>query len=316
MILAADSTIRMDKSGWTQLKQCPLCSSATLLPLYQARDRHYGIQGQYQIAKCADCGLVFLNPMPDDSVLTKFYPETYYSYQDFSPKESKLKSVGRKLFLLSTSTQDPQFPKPGKMLDIGCGSGKFLSKMREKGWDTHGAEVSQSAARLGREHMGLDIFGGTILEANFPTESFDFIRSNHSFEHVYNPNETLAEVFRILKPGGKLHIGVPNIGSFNARFFKQYWWYLGAPVHTFNYSTATLSRMLTQHNFSVERVIYNSSYSGILGSWQIYANRNLTRISTDGPLYGNIFLRVIFQRLARLLDVLHQGDAIEVTATK
>jgi len=253
--------------------------------------------------------------MYSDQELCRLYPADYYAYQNSfrrSPWKEFLKTVVRG----RVGTLDPAFPVPGKMLDLGCGSGWFIAAMRDKGWETYGVEISREAAELGRAAAGLNIFSGTLEEAKFPSEFFDYVRANHSFEHIARPGETLDEIHRILQSRGKLLIGVPNIDSLNARVFRQYWWYLGAPVHPFNYSVATLSALLRKHNFRIEKVNYNSDSAGILGSIQIWLNRSNGRKSTEGAVINNPFLKVPGQWIAKCIDLFSLGDAIEITAVK
>ena len=202
------------------LSDCPLCGGHNFVPLLKARDFHYGNPGEYRLAQCSNCTLGFLDPMYDETELSKFYPADYYSFTDrFTSNQSSsgLRRLARKLFgTRERQTKDPHFDHPGKMLDVGCGSGWFLVKMRDQGWDVRGVEPSAAAAKLGQSERGLDIFPGTLLDIAFPAESFDYIRFNHSFEHVGRPNEVLAEVHRILKNDGKLLIAVPNRASVNA----------------------------------------------------------------------------------------------------
>ncbi|MBD2201301.1 class I SAM-dependent methyltransferase [Calothrix sp. FACHB-1219] len=300
-----------------KVNNCPLCGTSHYDKIYVTRDRHYNIQGSFTIVRCRECSLVFIDPMPTEEGLVKLYPDDYYSYQDFfAEKKSFLKDLIKKILLFNLGTKDPTFSAPGKILDIGCGSGNFLYSIREKGWDTYGVEVSLAGAKLGREAAGLKIFNGTLLEANFSNNYFDYIRSNHSFEHLVNPNEVLQEIYRILKPDGKLMIGVPNIDSLNAKIFKKYWWYLGAPIHPCNYSVKTLLAMLKKHNFVIDKVNYNSDYSGILGSIQIFFNRNSARLSSEGIFIKNYVLVVLFYWIAKILDLFRVGDAIEITCHK
>jgi SAM-dependent methyltransferase len=298
-----------------ELKGCPLCGGEKHQELYLARDRHYGIPGTFRIVRCAGCTLIFLNPMYSDDELSKLYPGDYYAYQD-NFELSYWKHVAKRLLCYRLSTRDPKFSAPGKMLDLGCGSGWFMRTMRDSGWEAYGVEINASAAALGRENAGLNIFSGTLKQAKFPSDFFDYIRSNHSFEHISCPGETLDELHRILKPTGKLMIGVPNVESLNAKTFRQYWWYLGAPVHTFTYSVQTLCKFLQKHCFTVERVTYNSDFSGILGSLQICLNRKSGRKSTQGLLINNPLFRIPCQWTAKLLDKVECGDAIEVTAVR
>jgi SAM-dependent methyltransferase len=297
------------------LEACPLCGGQGNVPIYITRDRHYGIPGLYRIVRCAGCSLVFLNPMYSDQELSKLYPDDYYAYQENSHR-SRWKEVVKSIFGYRVGTRDPTFFKPGRMLDLGCGSGWFISSMRDQGWQTHGVEISSVAAELGRKTAALDIFSGTLEQASFPAEFFDYIRSNHSFEHISSPNETLDEIHRILKPHGKLLIGVPNEGSLTSKIFGQYWWYRGVPVHPFTYSVQTLSRLLRKHRFVVEKVAYNSDCCGILGSFQIWLNRENGRRSSEGAMFNSRLLRILCHWSAKFTDLLKLGDEIEITAVK
>jgi SAM-dependent methyltransferase len=298
-----------------QVQNCPLCGEVDHRQRYQTTDRHYGIPGTFGIVQCNSCELMFLSPMYSDDELCAMYPNDYYAYQsNVTPK--RWKEILKTVLFFPGRTRDPEFLQPGKMLDLGCGSGRFLFSMRSMGWDTYGVEINSSAAELGRKIAGLNIVSGTLNEARFPDEFFDYVRANHSFEHLSCPNEVLKEIRRILKPDGKLFIGVPNVNSVNARLFQRYWWYLGAPVHPFTYSTETLKKLLTKHGFSAERVVYNSDYSGILGSAQIWLNRNNGRKSTEGAFFNAIPLRVVCHWIAKSIDLFHLGDAIEITAKK
>jgi len=299
----------------TILESCVLCGGKNLKSIYKTYDRHYGMKGEFNIDQCQSCSLVFLNPMPSEEYLTSLYPKTYYSYQDFYDKKSFLRNFYRN-YLLKIGTLDPHFDSPGKIVDVGCGSGKFLYAMKKKGWEVYGVEVNENAAKLGNELEQLNIHPGDLLTSKFDDDFFDYVRSNHSFEHMTNPEPVLEEMHRILKPDGKLLIGVPNIDSFNGRFFKKYWWYLGAPVHTFNYSVATLSKMLEKHGFVVEKVSYNGDYTGVLGSFQIFLNRKNGKMSKQGFFINNILFRAIAHRIAKLLNLFKTGDAMEIICSK
>lgn len=294
------------------LTRCPLCEATDIREIYVTSDRHYGIPGLHRVVKCASCSLIFLNPLYSDEKLASFYPDDYYAYQeraDNSPHKEILKSwLGYR-----TGTKDPSFARPGTMLDLGCGSGWFLEKMRARGWIAQGVEINKPAARLGRAR-GLDIFCGTLQEAKFPSEHFDYVRSNHSFEHMSCPHETLDEIYRILKPHGKLLVGVPNTKSVSAVLFAEHWWYLTVPVHVFNYSVENLSRLLTNHNFRVEEVNFNSDYHGLIGSLQIWLNRGGQKKSAEGLVFNNHLLRLVCQWSANVIDLWGRGDCVELTA--
>lgn len=294
--------------------KCIVCQSNEATPLFRTCDRHYGIPGEFDLIRCLHCGLVRLDPVPTADELGAMYAEDYYAYQP-QRKDFMLKRLARKILVTKIVTHNPKISNPGEFLDIGCGSGDYLHLMKAKGWRVRGVEPSSFGASEGKR-AGLDIFNGTLHDANFPSDSFDYVRANHSFEHIPNPVEVLSEVHRIVKPGGKIFIGVPNIDSLPYRMFGKYWWYLGAPVHTYNYSLTTLSTLVGRAGFVVEKVYFNSNFASLLGSLQIYANRNSNRKSTEGWLYRNHLLKLIAGIVEKGIDLVGQGDAIEVICRK
>ena len=303
------------RQGWTRVTGCSVCGGSNFQKRFSAEDVHYGIEGVYDLFRCAGCGLVFLNPMPDENAIGRLYPESYYSYQEHF-RVSKLKELLRTLSLMRIHTRDPRFDAPGRVLDIGCGSGWFLSEWRDRGWEVYGVEVSAEAAEVGRREAGLNIFAGTLLEARFPNQYFDYVRANHAFEHIVSSHEVLDEIRRILKPEGKLLLAVPNIESLTARIFGKSWWHLCAPVHVFSYSPSTLRRLLEQHGVRVATVRYNSDFSGIVGSLQIVVNRGTQRRADQGWLVNNPLMRIIAQRVARAIDLFRAGDVIEIVSSR
>ena len=295
-----------------RLDRCPVCHSTRLQHKLTGVDYHYQIAGEFSADECQNCDLVFLNPMPSARDLSALYPDDYYSYQP--PRlPHPLKEAVKAVLGLRKRTLLPRFKRPGTMLDIGCGAGQYLLEMKARGWHVFGAELSQGAARAGRS-AGLDIRGGELMQAGFADAMFDFVRSNHSFEHIPNPGPVLSEIRRVLKPEGRLFIGVPNIDGAMARLFGRYWWYMGLPVHTYSYNPRNLTYLLEHNGFKVERVRYYSDYGGTLGSLQIFANRHRVPHSSDGRIVRSKLLRLPGQYLARLLDLLRLGDCIEVIA--
>jgi SAM-dependent methyltransferase len=297
-----------------QPQPCIVCQSFNAPLCFRTRDRHYGIRGEFDVVRCASCGLVHLHPIPTVDELAGFYAQDYYAYRPMG-KDRDLKKLFKKLLKTKIETHNPTFPHPGEFLDIGCGSGEYLQRMRAEGWNVKGVEPSIFGAEEGRQN-GLDIFHGTLPEAKFVSDSFDYVRSNHSFEHVPNPVEILDEIYRILKPGGKLFVGIPNIDSIPYHIFGKYWWYLGAPVHTYNYTVSTISTLMQRSGFAIDTVFFNSNYASLLGSLQIYANRNNGKKSTEGRLMNNPLLILGANIVTRAIDFIHKGDAIEVIAQK
>ena len=290
---------------------CPVCGSGQSERRFRARDPHYGNGGWWWERECAGCRSLFLDPMPGASDIPGFYPDDeYYAYRPGS--RSRFKQAVMTALGCGSPTREPQFERPGKVLDFGCGAGDFLADARERGWECCGVEVSERAVAAAQER-GLDVRHAL---ADYPDASFDYVRANHSLEHVLDPPAVLREMHRVLKPGGTLFIGVPTRDGLPARIFGQYWWYLGAPVHPVTFSTAALTDLIRASGFRPVRVATHSDYGSITGSLQIYLNRHNGRTSSDGVLFRFKPALLLGHWSARLLDWAGMGDKLEIVALK
>ena len=297
------------------LHPCPICGDTNRQAIYRTRDRHYRISGDWTVARCSACGMVQLDPMPTAAELMALYPSDFYAFGDLSSKNTGLIAALKRFLFPSIYVKDPAFSKPGKILDSGCGTGWALLKFKNDGWECVGVEPSTAAARFGRENYQLDVRTGTVNSEKFPNALFDYVRSNHSLEHDPDAEKTIATFRRIIKDDGKLLVGVPNIDSLPARWFGRYWWYLGAPVHTYNFSIKHLTILLNNNNFDVVSVRHTCNYGGLIGSMQIYLNRNQpNKLSTDGWLINSRLMQVLAQIFSSLVNLFKQGDSIEVVA--
>ncbi len=301
------------------LRGCPTCDCRRTRKFATTHDRHYGyFDRMYDVFECTVCGLLFLNPMIGERELMSMYREdSYYAYEALEPErsDSTLRAIARSI-LLGSGPNDPKFDLSvsRRMLDIGCGSGAKLREMKRKGWDVAGVEISAKACAIANRHR-LSVSHGTLAEIGFSSESFDYVRSNHSFEHLVNPRETLKEIHRICKPDALILLGVPNTDSFAFKVFGKYWYFLGVPFHPFNYNCYNLRLLLEECGFEIVRIRYNSRHQGLRGSIRIWLNRNSRRMSSEGPCRG-MASRCAFVQLGRALDLLRMGDCIEVTSRK
>ncbi|HEU4472542.1 MAG TPA: class I SAM-dependent methyltransferase [Flavisolibacter sp.] len=310
------------KGNGQKFETCPVCQSSKIAFRLNTFDRHYLQHHQsFDVYRCTDCSLLFLNPMITEEELHDLYPkDSYYAYTEIAPfaVQKKVGLMQRlKRLVINTSSRDPEFLDISSLsvLDVGCGSGEKLAEFRQAGWKkVQGVEIDKRACEIGKAN-GIDIFHGTLLEAAFPSNSFDYVRSNHSFEHIIQNKAVIAEMFRICRPGGKLFIGVPNTGSLNFRLFGKYWYFLGIPFHPFGYNPKNLRLLLDEAGFEVEKVVHNGSALGILGSMQIALNSRRGIKHSQGFLLKKIFELPVHQ-LARLLNFARTGDCIEIIARK
>jgi 2-polyprenyl-3-methyl-5-hydroxy-6-metoxy-1,4-benzoquinol methylase len=155
----------------------------------------------------------------------------------------------------------------GRLLDVGCGSGEWLSVMKNLGWEVEGLDFDENAVRVARQ-TGLNVHCGALEDQRFPDGSFDAVTLNHVIEHVPDPVKTLKECARILKKGGKLVLATPNSASLSHRLFKNDWRGLEPPRHLHIFSPSSMRRALRiagMRNVLIQPVIATSViYESIL----------------------------------------------------
>ena len=294
---------------------CEVCGSHNIVKSFTYQDRHYNaVKNDFNVWQCKDCFLFFINPMPTTDELVSYYPNTYYAYED-KIRDSALKKRLVKFLRVEPSDLD-NIPTATseKILDFGCGSGWSLDLYKEKGFDTYGLEMDKRAI-IAAEKNGHNMSGIDLLSTNYESDFFDFIRSNHSMEHVNNPTEVVKEFRRILKSNGELFISCPNSGSLTRSIFGKYWYYTGVPFHTYNYRLSNLKILLENNGFSIKKVGYRSSWQGIFGSLAVFLNRNTDKASSDN-FFVNKFFRIIGLFLSKFTDLINRGESIEIYACK
>jgi len=132
-----------------------------------------------------------------------------------------------------------------EVLDIGCGAGTFLAKIRE----TAGASVTGVDFKdlsTSPSLRGADFRCGLFAEQDFGGRRFDLITMWHYLEHDYDPRKTLSAARDLLTPEGKLIIEVPRLDSATWRLYRERWPGLQAPQHTVLFTRRSLLAMLEQ----------------------------------------------------------------------
>ena len=136
----------------------------------------------------------------------------------------------------------------GAILDIGCGRGIFLSKLKKYGWAPMGTELFEGANTIA-EALEIPIKTGDLKELTLGTEVFDVVTLWHTLEHIEDLS-VLKKIHKVLKENGILVVSVPNIGSVQARIFKNNWFHINEPYHIHHFSPRSLSTLLLNNGFS------------------------------------------------------------------
>lgn len=263
---------------------CPVCGSAAEYD-FTGKDFMFGKPGSYEYGRCTRCGAVFQVPMPDPAQIAALYPDDYEQYQPERPKQLKniekgaLRAVhGYKhldvpgIYILAGHLlgrvkyrNTPPFRGGGRALDIGCGNGKFLIKLRALGWEVQGVEFNAGAVEVCRDN-DLDVIHGDLESAAFHGASFDLVSARHLIEHLPDPNGFMEEVARILKPGGYLYIRTPSSKALGRKVFGKYWFPNEVPRHLVMFSPGNLALLAGRHGLAKGQISTQTSPKYVLNS--------------------------------------------------
>lgn len=277
---------------------CDLCGSTGEIAQSGIRDPDGQLDGAWSFRRCgnAACGTFWLDPAPPPQELWKAYT-TYHTHtgsKQGRPGKALLSLAHRFIRLsylprllssgLKREADDLRFmmlgnETPGRLLDVGCGGGRFLRRMQKRGWQVAGTDFDeQAAARVSRRY-GIETHVGDLPHCGLPAGSFDAITLSQVIEHLYAPLATLRECLRLLRPGGLLVMTTPNAASLGAAEFGASWRGWEAPRHLHLFTVDSLSALARQAGFEIieartysagSAVVYRTSREiarGGAGSW-------------------------------------------------
>ncbi|MCD5390630.1 class I SAM-dependent methyltransferase [candidate division NPL-UPA2 bacterium] len=222
--------------------KCMLCDLDETQLLY--------VKDSFNIVRCKQCGLIYVNPRPGEGLLAEIYRQEYhqaYQGKDFvklHEGEFKKRLFEERIKIIQ------KYKKGGRILDVGCSYGYFLEVARGRGWDTYGIELSQYAADYAREKMGLNVFSGDVFSVDYH-DYFDVCTLWHVLEHMPTPIKSLQRIHRLLKKDGMIVIETPNINCSKAKKQKESWGYLRLPEHLYYYTSATIKQLLSKCGFEI-----------------------------------------------------------------
>ncbi len=279
-----DTETGLIKNSLSQERPCPLCASSP------EQSRVVFIKEGFAYRKCSVCSLIYVSPALREAVLKEAYEESDYAQSWMqvllNPVEQQF---NRPKFELGLREIEQTVGKKGKLLDIGCAVGQFLSVGRDSGWDVCGIELNQRE----REYccaQGFRVLGEPLTATLFPPASFDAVTLWEVLEHVPHPRQLTESIYTLLKPGGVALIVVPNVDSLAARILQEKCNMFFGLGHINMFTIATLTRLLQQAHFKIVSSTTIISEISVLNNYMHY----------EHPYLGNA------QQLLNLFDILNE----------
>ena len=237
----------------------------------------------------AEKEMLLTKPQPEASKLSQHYEsDQYISHTDnkkglvpFLYHVVKKRSLKKKLGLINSLKKNAK-----SILDIGAGTGAFLSFIKSDFSYVTGIEPNQKARELAQEK-------GVSLEQDLNDvrdKLFDVITMWHVLEHVPNLEETIRDVEALLKPNGILIIAVPNFYSFDAAYYKNFWAAFDVPRHLWHFSKASMNKLFSDKLslLKISPMVFDSFYVSMLSEKNKSGKLNLLKAFLVG-LRSNIY---------------------------
>jgi SAM-dependent methyltransferase len=278
------------------ITECPVCSGANFKTLVESTfsgtpldaapfflaNRRDVVHGQIQ--RCRTCGFTFTNPQ----FLADDYNEIYKNAPRSSDSEVSLREADAQRFRRLAKTVRNDVGKFDRFLDFGCGSGGFLLAMDDPAGV--GFELGEAGVfSIGPSQVTTGRLFDVIGTNGFEKGSFDLITSFYVFEHLPDLDKYVEALGSLLKPGGHLVIGVPNISSWNARLSRSRWNnYL--LEHLWFFNRKTLQKFMARAGFQETRyrsVAYDAPLAHIV-------SRIAQTYGLPAPKFGPKLSNIVF----------------------
>jgi SAM-dependent methyltransferase len=252
------------------MSACKICGNTSGNKTQTAREMMFGLRDKFEYLECGNCGCVQLLNLPAD--MAKYYPPNYYSFQRHGWVMTRVRrrwaayacgansAIGWFVTELicpnnaMTSVHRLGLPKSGKVLDVGCGSGKLLQDLYYFGY-TNASGVDPFIEKDIVYPTGLTIYKRQLAEMPGP---YDVIMLHHAFEHMDQPAEMLRVIARLLSKDGRAIIRIPVASSYGWRHYGINWVHLDAPRHLFLHTFKSMEILCGQTGLQIADTIHEA----------------------------------------------------------
>ncbi|MHA1284390.1 MAG: class I SAM-dependent methyltransferase [Promethearchaeota archaeon] len=292
----------------------------------------FGFNDAFIYFQCSKCGCLQIEKEPLN--INKYYPNTYYSYH-FNPSnitKSRIRWLIKKglyysfwlnfgpfskiLSPIYNLVPDEYFKILSKLrltlntriLDVGCGAGSLLYKLREIGY---------------KNLLGIDPYIDEDIEydnglcikkidISKVQEKWDLIMFHHSLEHIYDQHLTFKCIYKLLSNNGICIIRIPIVSSFAWNYYKSNWVQLDPPRHFYLHSIDSIKFIAQKYRLNIFKIIYDSRDFQFWGSEQYIQNIPLRSeksysVNKKNSIFTDLKIKK-FKKLALILNKQGMGD--------
>ena len=234
------------------MTRCVACGTADLQPFFVGSDWYLGaVAERFPYLRCPACGTVAAEPPPTPETLARAYAAVYPPLGRPGLLERILEPLARREAGRVVRAARPE----GELLDVGCGPGRFLERLRASGWTgpLRGLEPDERAAARAATVDGVSVRVGGVDALGEESPALSAVVLRHVIEHVPDPLQVLRDLHALLAPGGVLYLGTPDARALSARVFGRYWHGYDPPRHLFAFTAEGIRALLGRAGFTVER---------------------------------------------------------------
>ncbi|QPJ61192.1 MAG: class I SAM-dependent methyltransferase [Candidatus Nitronauta litoralis] len=240
-------------------EHCPLCKEA---PTIEAVTHHAVFGESLTVAFCGGCELYYLTGLPSSDALQEYYSGEYFDEFETDSWRYRLKCSFAKMransqarFILSGY----EGQGPGRILEAGSCDGTFLSRFKNRGWETLGLEFNDFMIASALKRFGLHLQKKDVMELVPDEGLFDVIAFPHVLEHMREPVKVLEHCQRLLKPGGMIFIELPQSPLKHEAPEDDYSRYFHT-THLYDFRSKSLARLIEQaglQSVQIDRFFYS-----------------------------------------------------------
>jgi 2-polyprenyl-3-methyl-5-hydroxy-6-metoxy-1,4-benzoquinol methylase len=248
--------------------QCLICGQSKIHDLFTAKD--HGIsQENFIISECQNCKFQFTKNPPEEFNIGPYYEATkYISHTEDSPSLiNKLYFYIRDFMFVKKYEIIRKYNSSNNFLDIGCGLAHFLNFVKSKNNNVTGIEKIESTAAIARSKFQIEILSPDFLLENKLKDKYDVITMWHVLEHLYNPNEYINAIKKLLNHHSILVIAIPNQSSADAEKYGAFWAGYDVPRHLWHFNPTNITSWVEQFGFkhiATHRLPFDAFYVSIL----------------------------------------------------